>query len=76
MDLASRDLALMGARIERIAGRMGFWRICVRASFATGDQSKPGILIMGHLDTVHPVGTPATASVAARWPPLLWARHL
>ncbi len=56
MDLASRDLALMGARIERIAGRMGFGD-CVRASFATGDTSKPGILIMGHLDTVHPVGT-------------------
>jgi len=56
MDLASRDLALMGARIERIAGRMGFGD-CVRASFAAGDASKPGILIMGHLDTVHPVGT-------------------
>jgi glutamate carboxypeptidase len=56
MDLASRDLALMGARIERIAGRMGFGD-CVRASFATGDTAKPGILIMGHLDTVHPVGT-------------------
>lgn len=56
MDLASRDLALMGARIERISGRMGFGD-CVRASFATGDAGKPGILIMGHLDTVHPVGT-------------------
>ncbi len=56
MDLASRDLALMGARIERIAGRMGFGD-CVRASFATGDAGKPGILVMGHLDTVHPVGT-------------------
>jgi glutamate carboxypeptidase len=56
MDVASRDLALLGARIERIGGRMGFGD-CVRASFGTGDTSKPGILIMGHLDTVHPVGT-------------------
>ncbi len=56
MDLASRDMALLGARIERIAGRMGFGD-CVRASFPTGDAGKPGILIMGHLDTVHPVGT-------------------
>jgi glutamate carboxypeptidase len=56
MDLAARDLALMGARIERIAGRMGFGD-CVRASFATGKPGEPGILIMGHLDTVHPVGT-------------------
>ena len=32
MDLASRDLALMGARIDRIPGRMGFGD-CVRATF-------------------------------------------
>jgi glutamate carboxypeptidase len=56
MDLAARELALMGARIERIAGRIGFGD-CVRASFATGKAGEPGILIMGHLDTVHPVGT-------------------
>ena len=59
MDVAARDLALIGARIERIGGRMGFGD-CVRASFATGDSTKPGILIMGHLDTVHPVGTLAS----------------
>ena len=56
MDIAARDLALCGARIERIGGRMGFGD-CVRATFTTGDVSQPGILIMGHLDTVHPVGT-------------------
>ena len=56
MDLVARDLALMGARIERIAGRLGFGD-CVRASFPTGKAGEPGILIMGHLDTVHPVGT-------------------
>jgi len=55
MDLAARDLALMGARIERIPGRMGFGG-CVRASFAHAGM-EPGILVMGHLDTVHPVGT-------------------
>ena len=32
MDLAGRDLAIMGARVERIAGRMGFGD-CVRATF-------------------------------------------
>ncbi|WP_342362992.1 M20/M25/M40 family metallo-hydrolase [Terrarubrum flagellatum] len=56
MDFASRECALSGARIERIAGRMGFGD-CVRATFAFGEKDKPGILIMGHLDTVHPVGT-------------------
>ena len=55
MDMASRDLALMGARIDRIPGRMGFGD-CVRATFAH-PSSSPGILVMGHLDTVHPVGT-------------------
>ena len=56
MDLVSRECAASGAAIERIAGRMGFGD-CVRATFPLGHAKKPGILIMGHLDTVHPVGT-------------------
>jgi glutamate carboxypeptidase len=56
MDLAARACALAGATIERVPGRMGFGD-CVRAKFAFGHVDKPGILIMGHLDTVHPVGT-------------------
>jgi glutamate carboxypeptidase len=56
MDLATRDLILAGARTERIAGRMGLGD-CVRASFPHARQNEPGILVMGHLDTVHPIGT-------------------
>src|SRR5947207_2922655 len=56
MDIAARDLAVMGARIERIAGRQGFGD-CVRARFPHPKQDQPGILIMGHFDTVHPIGT-------------------
>src|SRR3954447_4815115 len=56
MDLAARDLAMAGARIERIAGRMGFGG-CVRARFPHPKGDAPGILVMGHMDTVHPVGT-------------------
>jgi glutamate carboxypeptidase len=56
MGLAARDLAIMGARIEVISGRMGFGD-CVRARFAHPNESEPGILILGHMDTVHPVGT-------------------
>lgn len=55
LDLASRDLVLAGARIERIPGRMGFGG-CLRATFPHA-VSGPGILVMGHMDTVHPVGT-------------------
>ena len=52
----ARECAVSGATVERIAGRMGFGD-CVRATFSFGHEDKPGILIMGHLDTVHPVGT-------------------
>ncbi|NMJ41971.1 M20/M25/M40 family metallo-hydrolase [Roseomonas sp. JC162] len=63
MDLAARDLALMGARIDRIPGRMGLGD-CVRARFPhpAGDAA-PGICVMAHLDTVHPVGTLAKLPV-------------
>jgi glutamate carboxypeptidase len=56
LDLAARDMAIMGATIERIAGRQGFGGV-VRARFPHPRQGEPGILIAGHMDTVHPVGT-------------------
>jgi glutamate carboxypeptidase len=56
MDIASRALILAGGRIERIAGRMGFGD-CVRATFPHATPNVKGILVMGHLDTVHPIGT-------------------
>jgi glutamate carboxypeptidase len=49
-------MAIMGASIERIAGRQGFGG-CVRAKFPHPKHGEPGILIAGHLDTVHPIGT-------------------
>src|SRR3974390_3463166 len=56
LDLAAREMAIMGASIERIAGRQGFGG-CVRARFPHPKQGEPGILIAGHFDTVHPRGT-------------------
>ena len=56
MDIAAHDLAVMGARVERIPGRMGLGG-SVRARFAHPKGDAPGILVLGHLDTVHPVGT-------------------
>jgi glutamate carboxypeptidase len=56
MEIAGRDLALMGARIETIPGRLGYGP-CLRASFPHPRAHEPGILVMGHLDTVHPIGT-------------------
>src|SRR3569833_3151241 len=56
LDLAARDMAIMGATTERIAGRQGSAG-CARARLPHPKQGEPGILIAGHLDTVHPVGT-------------------
>lgn len=55
MDLASKDLVEAGAQLHRHAGRGGFGD-CVRATFPH-ERDVPGILILGHMDTVHPVGT-------------------
>ncbi|WP_342593965.1 M20/M25/M40 family metallo-hydrolase [Salinicola lusitanus] len=59
MTLAADDLVAMGASVERVAGPAGLGD-CVKASFPHPRQAEGGILIMAHLDTVHPVGTLAT----------------
>ncbi|MEM7742468.1 MAG: M20/M25/M40 family metallo-hydrolase [Pseudomonadota bacterium] len=56
IDLAAYDLAALGATIERIPGRLGCGG-CVRATFPHPKMGQPGILIAGHMDTVHPLGT-------------------
>lgn len=56
MDIAAYEMAALGATVERIPGRMGFGG-SVRARFPHPDMGKPGILISGHMDTVHPIGT-------------------
>lgn len=56
MTLASDDLVAMGASVERIPGPAGLGD-CLKASFPHPRQNEGGILIMAHLDTVHPVGT-------------------
>ena len=55
MELAAADFASLGARIEQVPGTMGFGG-CVRATLPHVSEG-PGILVLGHLDTVHPTGT-------------------
>ena len=55
MDRAAADFVGFGARVERIPGAMGFGG-CVRATLPH-PSAGPGILVLGHLDTVHPIGT-------------------
>lgn len=56
MDVVQHDLAALGARVERIPGRMGLGD-SVRATMPHPKAGQGGILLLGHLDTVHPVGT-------------------
>lgn len=56
MDLAIRDLVMAGAMVERIPGSLGLGDN-VRARFSHACAGTPGILVLCHLDTVHPIGT-------------------
>jgi glutamate carboxypeptidase len=56
MALAARDLAALGAKVETVPGRMNLGD-CLRATLPHRRAGEPGILILGHLDTVHPIGT-------------------
>ncbi len=56
MDLAAVKCAELGATIQRIPGTMGLGG-SVRARFPHPKADEPGIMISGHFDTVHPIGT-------------------
>ena len=57
-DHAEALLRAAGARIERIPGTMGYGDILIGR--IAGETEGPGILLLGHIDTVHPVGTLAS----------------
>jgi glutamate carboxypeptidase len=55
VDEVAKDMAALGTKLERIPGRDGFGdHLIARAPW--GGEG-PGILVLSHLDTVHPVGT-------------------
>jgi len=55
MDLAEAEMRALGAGIERLPGRDGFGDTVLAR--LPGREEGPGILVLGHLDTVHAVGT-------------------
>ena len=55
MDLASAELARVGAAIHRVPGADGYGDVVI-AEIA-GQCADPEILVLGHLDTVHPEGS-------------------
>src|SRR5579863_6861891 len=54
--MAAEDMAALGAEVTRIPGSLGFGD-CVRGRFPGADKPEGGILFIGHMDTVHPLGT-------------------
>ncbi|MEM6972982.1 MAG: M20/M25/M40 family metallo-hydrolase [Pseudomonadota bacterium] len=62
VDLAAMTLAELDATIEILPGRGGYGP-SLRARLAHRRRGVPGVLISGHLDTVHPVGALAANPV-------------
>ncbi|MFL1461067.1 M20 family metallopeptidase [Roseococcus sp. DSY-14] len=54
-DLAEGQLRAIGAAIERRPGRDGMGDLLLAR--LPGERDGPGLLLLGHMDTVHPVGT-------------------
>lgn len=65
VDAAAYDFAAAGASVEYIPGRMGFGG-SLRAVSHMRIRGKPGILVSGHLDTVHPSVSSTSIPSAAR----------
>ena len=55
MDLAEREMVALGAVVERESGGEGYGDLLTAR--IPGDSEGPGVLVLGHLDTVHAVGT-------------------
>jgi glutamate carboxypeptidase len=55
LDRVIQDLAGLPIAMERIPGRDGFADIVAARTAGAGER--PGILVLSHVDTVHPVGT-------------------
>ena len=65
VDVVESDLARIGARTEGTPGRDGYGDI-LEAHAPWNREEQRGILILGHLDTVHPIGSLATTHVFRR----------
>src|ERR1051325_4842579 len=56
--LVEADLAGVPVKIERLTGRDGYADML---KLRAGEGDAPGILVLSHIDTVHPIGTLAGA---------------
>src|SRR3546814_123000 len=56
-DMIAGEFAGLGAAIERIPGRDGFGDVLIAHAPWNAETDGPGIMVLGHMDTVHPHGT-------------------
>jgi glutamate carboxypeptidase len=59
VDLVQADVADLPVEVERVPGRNGFADNLIVRNTAPGEG--PGIVILSHIDTVHPIGTLTSA---------------
>jgi len=57
MDMAAGELEGLGAEVERLGGLDGMGDVVIGRFSPPDAAAAPGILVLSHLDTVHPVGT-------------------
>ena len=57
VDVVEESMQALGAEIIRIPGRDGFGDILKARTSWGHPGEQPGILVLSHLDTVHPMGT-------------------
>ena len=73
-DLVTAGYRDLPATVERIAGHSGCGdHLVARSSWG---QDAPGILVLSHLDTVHPMGIHRAAAVSHRGRQRFRPRHL
>src|SRR5262245_8121154 len=58
LDLIVADLEGLPVKVERLGGRDGYADML---KLRTGEGDAPGVLVLSHIDTVHPIGTLAGA---------------
>ena len=75
MDIASRELVIAGATHRARRRPHGLRRLRARHASRIATPNVPGILVMGHLDTVHPIGTLAKLPFRREGSTRLGARH-
>lgn len=72
VDRVEGELTELGLQVERVPGRDGFGDV-LRGRSPGADPDAPGILVLAHLDTVHPHGSLAGPMPWRREDDVVWA---